>query len=61
MSSMPELRPLVGTAVTVETSAGILCGTLLSCTNSTLWLVSGEDDVMVPVSAVRTVNRISAA
>jgi hypothetical protein len=52
----PEVRTLVGSEVDVETAAGIVHGTLLSCTAQSLWLVAGEDDLMVPTASVRSVH-----
>ena len=52
----PEVRTLVGSTVDVETSSGILHGTLLSCSASSLWLVDGEVDLMVPLDAVEAVR-----
>ena len=57
MTLTPEVRTLVGSEVDVETSSGIVHGTLLSCTSSSLWLVAGEDDLMVPLNAVHAVHR----
>jgi hypothetical protein len=51
-----EVRTLVGSEVDVETAAGIVHGTLLSCTTQSLWLVAGEDDLMVPIASVRSVH-----
>ena len=51
-----EVRTLVGTEVDVETAAGVVRGTLLSYTQRSLWLVAGEDDLMVPIAAVRSVH-----
>lgn len=51
-----EVRTLVGTEVDVETAAGVVRGTLLSCTARSLWLVAGEDDLMVPIASVRSVH-----
>jgi hypothetical protein len=50
------VRTLVGSQVDVETAAGVLHGTLLSCTAQSLWLVDGEDDLMVPISSVHAVH-----
>jgi len=59
--SSQELRHLVGTTVTVQTGHGDLHGTLLSCTNRSLWLVDdGEDDVVVLIEDVVTVLRDAA-
>jgi len=52
----PEVRTLVGSIVDVETTNGVLHGTLLSCTASSLWLVDGEMDLMVPLAAVESVH-----
>ena len=55
--SSTELRHLVGSIVTVHTGHGDLHGTLLSCTTKSLWLVDdGEDDVVVPIDEVVTVD-----
>ena len=55
--SSQELRHLVGTTVTVHTDTGDLHGTLLSCTARSLWLVDdGEDDVVVPIEDVVTID-----
>jgi hypothetical protein len=51
-----EVRSLVGFEVDVETAAGVVHGTLLSCTQSSLWLVDGEVDLMVPLEVVEAVH-----
>ena len=51
-----EVRSLVGFEVDVETAAGVVHGTLLSCTQSSLWLVDGEHDLMVPLAVVESVH-----
>ena len=51
-----EVRSLVGAEVDVETAAGVVHGTLLSCTQTSLWLVDGEDDLMVPLDLVEGVH-----
>jgi hypothetical protein len=51
-----EVRTLIGSEVDVETAAGQVHGTLLSYTAQSLWLVAGEDDLMVPISSVRSVH-----
>jgi hypothetical protein len=56
-----EVRSLLGIEVDVETSAGIYHGTLLSCTAKSLWLVDGEDDLMVPLALVHAVHHHTAA
>ena len=51
-----EVRHLVGSSVTVQTGAGALHGTLLSCTARSLWLDDDlEDDVMVPLDDVQRI------
>jgi hypothetical protein len=56
------VRTLVGSRVDVETAAGVLHGTLLSCTTQSLWLVDGQDDdLMVPISSVHSVHPPTAA
>jgi hypothetical protein len=55
--SSTELRHLVGSIVTVHTGDRDLHGTLLSCTTRSLWLVDDrEDDVVVPIDEVVTVD-----
>jgi len=51
-----QVRRLLGTEVDVETSAGVLHGMLVSCTTRSLWLVAGEDDLMVPLDRVDSVH-----
>ena len=51
-----EVRSFVGFEVDVETAAGVLHGTLLSATQTSLWLVDGEDDLMVPLASVESVH-----
>lgn len=59
--SSTELRHLVGATVTVHTGHGDLHGTLLSCTARSLWLVDDtEDDVVVPIEDVLTIDRDAA-
>jgi hypothetical protein len=56
-----EVRHLLGATVTVETGHGVVHGTLLSCTSTSLWLVDdGEDDVMVPLDDVQEVRQDAA-
>jgi hypothetical protein len=56
-----QVRSLLGAEVDVETVAGTLHGLLLSFTRQSLWLVAGEDDLLVPVASVRSVHRPTAA
>ncbi len=56
MTSNPGLRALVGTAVEVKTTTDVLRGRLVSCTRSSLWLVEGDDDYVVPLPDVRSVT-----
>lgn len=59
--SRTELKSLMGTTATVVTDGRDLHGTLLSCTNQSLWLVDdGEADVVVPLDQIRTVVRDAA-
>jgi hypothetical protein len=51
------VRTLVGSAVTVETSSTVVHGVLVSCTRESLWLVEGDDDLMVPLPGVRSIVR----
>lgn len=61
MGPAAEVRALVGTLVDVETHAGTVHGVLLSCTGQSLWLVDGDDDLVVPMTMVRSVHRPTAA
>jgi len=56
MPLTPEVKTFVGYEVAVETTTGVVQGTLLSCTTRSLWLVTGEDDVMVPMTIVHSVH-----
>lgn len=56
MTITTEVRSLVGFDVDVETTGGVLHGRLLSCTQTSLWLVDGEHDLMVPLDAVESVH-----
>jgi len=60
MAITPEVKTFVGSEVAVETTAGIVQGTLLSCTNRSLWVVAGEDDVMVLMTTVNSVHPLAA-
>jgi hypothetical protein len=58
MSMASDLRPLLGATVDVETADHLTVhGTLLSCTSQSLWLVDGDDDLLVLVDEVREVRR----
>jgi ribosome maturation factor RimP len=48
----PDFRRLVGRCVNVETGAGTITGTLLSCSPHSLWIVIDEQDVLVPLADV---------
>jgi hypothetical protein len=50
------VKTLVGSEVAVETTTGTVQGRLLSCTTRSLWLVAGEDDVMVLMTTVHSVH-----
>lgn len=54
--TVPEVKTFVGSEVAVETTTGTVQGRLLSCTSRSLWLVAGEDDVMVPMTIVHSVH-----
>jgi len=56
MTITAEVRTLMGSEVAVETTTGVVCGTLLSCTSRSLWLVAGEDDLVVPLATVLSVH-----
>jgi len=56
MAVAPEVKTFVGSEVAVETTTGTVRGTLLSCTTRSLWLVAGEDDVVVPMKIVNSVH-----
>ncbi len=56
MTVSTEVKTLVGSEVAVETTTGTVQGRLLSCTTRSLWLVAGEDDVVVPMTIVHSVH-----
>ncbi|HEY2814987.1 MAG TPA: hypothetical protein VGJ03_16085 [Acidimicrobiales bacterium] len=56
MTITPEVRTLVGSEVAVETTSGVVLGLLLSCTAHSLWLVSDEVDLMVPMATIHAVH-----
>jgi len=56
MTITPEVKTLVGSEVALETTTGVVYGTLLSCTSRSLWLVAGEDDLVVPLATVHSVH-----
>ncbi len=60
MTITAEVRTLVGAEVDVVTATGVVRGTLVSCTARSLWLVAGEDDLMVPMAAVHSVHAPTA-
>jgi hypothetical protein len=56
MTISTDVRTLVGYEVAVETTTGVVRGTLLSCTARSLWIVAGEDDFVVPMTRVQSVH-----
>lgn len=56
-----HVRTMVGAEVDVETATGTLHGRLLSCTTSSIWLVDGEDDLMVSLIDVQSIHPPAAA
>ena len=50
-----DLRQLLGQRVAVDTEGGRVTGTLVSCNRSSLWLLNGDQDVLVRLADVRQV------
>jgi hypothetical protein len=46
------LRTMIGSEVAVQTAAELLEGTLLSCTERSLWLVAGDVDHLVALPRI---------
>ena len=55
--SLHDLRPLVGAQVALDTAAGLVEGTLLSCTARSAWIVVGDVDHVVALPHLRAVHR----
>jgi hypothetical protein len=55
--SLHELRPLVGAEVAAETAGGAVCGTLLSCTHRSAWIVAGDVDHVVALPHLLAISR----
>jgi hypothetical protein len=55
--SLHDLRPLVGAQVALETAAGHVEGTLLSCTARSAWIVVGDVDHVVALPHLRSIHR----
>jgi hypothetical protein len=54
--SLHDLRPLVGAHVALETAAGPVEGTLLSCTSRSAWIVVGDVDHVVALPHLLAVH-----
>jgi hypothetical protein len=50
-----DLRRLLGQRVAVETDRGAVTGTLVSASPRSLWVLCGDQDVLVPLAEVRRV------
>jgi hypothetical protein len=50
--TLRDIRPFVGSEVTVRTLAGSVRARMLSCTSRSVWLVSGDDDVVLDLTQV---------
>ncbi len=55
--TLHQLRAHVGAEVAVETVAGTIVGTLLSCTSRSAWLVSADVDHVVALPNVLSIMR----
>lgn len=51
-SPVARLRSLADTDVTVTTQAGQVTGSVLSCTRTSVWLICGDDDVVIAMSDI---------
>lgn len=57
-STRASLRRLVNHAVTVMTPSGPITGTLISpMSSSSLWLVCGDADTIVPLADVQSISQ----
>lgn len=54
--STHTLRTMVGSEVAVQTASEHLVGTLLSCTERSLWIVAGDVDHLVALPRVLAVT-----
>jgi hypothetical protein len=55
--SLHDLRPLVGAAVAAHTVAGLIEGTLLSCTSRSAWIVADDIDHVVALPHLHHIQR----
>ena len=55
--SLHDLRMLVGAEVAAETAAGVIEGTLLSCTSRSAWIVVGDVDHVVALPHLHRIYR----
>ena len=51
-----QLKTLLGQVVTVSTGQGEVTGVVLSCTRVSVWLVAGDDDVVVALDDITCVH-----
>jgi hypothetical protein len=52
-----QLKSLVDQLVTVTTAQGEVTGVVLSCTRLSVWLVVGDDDVVVALGAITSLHQ----
>lgn len=52
-----QLKALVDQLVTVTTGQGEVTGVVLSCTRRSMWLVVGDDDVVVTLGAITSLHQ----
>ncbi len=50
------LRPLLGGRVVVRTASALWRGTLLSCVKDSAWLVVDDEDVVLPLNDLLSVQ-----
>ena len=56
-SPVERLRSLTDAQVTLYTCDGEVCGCVLSCTRSSVWLVGADDrDVVVPLADILDID-----
>lgn len=56
-----QLKTLLDQVVTVTTGQGEVTGVVLSCTRLSVWLVAGDDDVVVALDAITSLHRHGTA
>lgn len=52
-----QLKSLVDQLVTVTTAHGEVTGVVLSCTRLSVWLIAGDDDVVVALDDITSLQQ----